>query len=139
MCSTPPPTNPLSFVPFPLKEPPSVSTTDLDGNYIFTGIEPGFVRVKSAILGYQSAISAEIQVRGNQTVYVDIPMSESLKELQEVTVTNRTTLDIKKLDSPLSLNTIGVQELEKSAGVNRDVSKVVQNPSRRGRYQPAAQ
>lgn len=102
------------------------STTDLDGNFIFTGIEPGFVRIKAAILGYQPAVSAEIQVRGNQTVYVDIPMSESVKELQEVTVTNRTTLDLKKLDSPLSLNTIGVQELEKSAGVNRDVSKVVQ-------------
>ena len=102
------------------------STTDLDGNYIFTGIEPGFVRVKATILGYNPAVSPEVQVRGNQTVYVDIPMTESVKELQEVTVTNRTTLDLKKLDSPLSLSTIGVQELEKSAGVNRDVSKVVQ-------------
>lgn len=102
------------------------STSDLDGNFIFTGIEPGFVRVKATILGYQPAISAEVQVRGNQIVYVDIPMQESVKELQEVTVTNRTSLELKKLDSPLSLNTIGVQELEKTAGVNRDVSKVVQ-------------
>ncbi len=102
------------------------STTDLDGNYIFTGIEPGFVRVKAAILGYQPAVSPEIQVRGNQTVFVDIPMTESLTELKEVTVSNRTTLDLRKIESPLSLSTVGVQELEKSAGVNRDVSKVVQ-------------
>jgi len=102
------------------------STTDLDGNYTFTGIEPGFVRVKAAILGYQTAVSSEIQVRGNQIVYVDIPMSESVMELKEVTVSNPSTMDIRKLESPLSLSTVGVQELEKSAGVNRDVSKVVQ-------------
>lgn len=100
------------------------STTDLDGNYIFTGIQPGFVRVVATLLGYETAVSPEIQVQGNQTVFVDIPLVEKETALREVTVTK--ILDLKKLDSPLSLLTVGVQDLEKSAGVNRDVSKVVQ-------------
>jgi len=100
------------------------STTDLDGNYIFTGIQPGFVRVVVTLLGYETAVSPEIQVQGNQTVFVDIPLVEKETALREMTVTK--ILDLKKLDSPLSLLTVGVQDLEKSAGVNRDVSKVVQ-------------
>jgi len=100
------------------------STTDLDGNFTFTGIKPGFVRVVASILGYQAVVSAEIQVRGNQTVFVDIPLTESSTNLKEITVSK--PLDMKKIESPLSLLTVGVQELEKTAGVNRDVSKVVQ-------------
>jgi len=116
----------IEFCTVSVQETTIGSTADLDGNFTFTGIEPGFVRVKASILGYQSAVSPEIQVRGNQTVYVDIPLNALVNDLQEVTVSNPTALDIRKLESPLSLLTVGVQELEKGAGVNRDVSKVVQ-------------
>lgn len=38
------------------------STSDLDGNYIFTGIDPGFVRLRVSYVGFETTISAEIQV-----------------------------------------------------------------------------
>lgn len=100
------------------------STSDLDGNFIFAGIEPGFVRLVVSTLGFETTVSPEIQVQGNQTTFIDISLKESAVALQEVTV--RQNLNVKKIESPLSVLSIGVQEIEKSAGANRDVSKVVQ-------------
>ncbi|MDD3320911.1 MAG: TonB-dependent receptor [Paludibacter sp.] len=101
------------------------STSDLDGNFIFAGIDPGFVRLVVSTLGFETNVSAEIQVQGNQTAFIDISLKESAVALQEVTV--RQNLNLKRIESPLSVLNIGVQEIEKSAGANRDVSKVVQS------------
>ena len=100
------------------------STSDLDGNYIFTGIKPGFVRLVVSSVGFETTISAEIQVQGNQTTFVDIAVPEAAFAIQEVVV--RQNLNLKRIESPISVLSIGVQEIEKSAGANRDVSKVVQ-------------
>lgn len=100
------------------------STSDLDGNYIFTGITPGFYRLVASFVGFETAVSPEIQVQGNQTTFVDIPVTESALQIKEVVV--RQNLNLKRIESPISVLSIGVQEIEKSAGANRDVSKVVQ-------------
>ena len=100
------------------------STSDLDGNYTFTGITPGFYRLVASFVGFETAVSPEIQVQGNQTTFVDIPVMESTLQIKEVVV--RQNLNLKRIESPISVLSIGVQEIEKSAGANRDVSKVVQ-------------
>jgi len=100
------------------------STSDLDGNYIFTGIAPGFIRLRVSYIGFETTTSAEIQVQGNQTTFVDIAVPESAFDIGEIVV--RPNLNRKRIESPISVLSIGVQELEKSAGANRDVSKVVQ-------------
>ncbi len=100
------------------------STSDLDGKYIFTGIKPGFYRLVVSFVGFETSISSEIQVQGNQTVFLDIPVQESSVQIKEVVV--RQNLNLKRIESPVSVLSIGVQEIEKSAGANRDVSKVVQ-------------
>ena len=115
---------PLEFAAILIQGTSIGSTSDLDGNFIFTGIEPGFKRLVVSSVGFQTTISSEIQVQGNQTVFIDIAVPETAFELSEVTV--RQNLNIKKIESPISVLSIGVQEIEKSAGANRDVSKVVQ-------------
>ncbi|MBN2765786.1 MAG: TonB-dependent receptor [Paludibacteraceae bacterium] len=100
------------------------STSDLDGNYIFTGIDPGFMRLTVSYIGFETTTSSEIQVQGNQTTFVDIAVPEAAFAIQEVVV--RQNLNLKRIESPISVLSIGVQEIEKSAGANRDVSKVVQ-------------
>jgi len=115
---------PLEFATILIQGTIIGSTTDLDGNFIFTGIDPGFKRLVVSSVGYQTTVSSEIQVQGNQTVFLDIPMLENTVQLGEVTV--RQNLTVKKIESPISVLSIGVQEIEKSAGANRDISKVVQ-------------
>ncbi|OIP82681.1 MAG: hypothetical protein AUK44_07130 [Porphyromonadaceae bacterium CG2_30_38_12] len=100
------------------------STSDLDGNFIFTGINPGFVRLVVSSVGFETTVSTEIQVQGNQTSFLDIAVPEAAFAIKEVTV--RSNLNVKRIESPISVLSVGVQEIEKSAGANRDVSKVVQ-------------
>jgi outer membrane receptor for ferrienterochelin and colicin len=100
------------------------STSDLDGNFIFAGINPGFIKLVVSSIGFETTVSTEIQVQGNQTTFIDIAVPEAAFAIQEVTV--RQNLNIKRIESPISVLSIGVQEIEKSAGANRDVSKVVQ-------------
>jgi len=100
------------------------STSDLDGNYVFTGVEPGFKHLLVTLVGFQTTVSSEFQVQGNQTTFIDVPVQESTVQLKEVTV--RQNFTAKKIESPLSVLSVGVQEIEKTAGANRDVSKVIQ-------------
>ena len=115
---------PLEFAGILIQGTTIGSTSDLDGNFIFTGIEPGFNRLKVSSVGYQTTISAEFQVQGNQTTFIDVPIDVSSIQLNEVTV--RQNANLKRIESPLSALTVGVQEIEKTAGANRDVSKVIQ-------------
>jgi len=116
--------HPIEFATIVIQGTTTGSTSDLEGNYIFTGIEPGFKRIVVNFLGYETTASAEFQVQGNQISYIDVGILESSKELAEVTI--RQNISLKKIESPLSLIKIGIQEIEKGAGTNRDVSKAVQ-------------
>lgn len=115
---------PLEFANIVIQGTNIGSTSDLDGNYIFAGIEPGFRQLVVSLIGFQTTLSPEIQVQGNQTVFLDIPVNETSQILNEVVV--KRNVNAKKIESPISVITLGVQEIEKSAGVNRDVSKLVQ-------------
>jgi len=115
---------PIEFASVLIQGSTISSTTDLDGNYIFTGVDPGFKRMVVSLVGFVTTVSAEFQVQGNQTVFVDVPVEESIVQLKEVTV--RQNYKVKKIESPLSVISVGVQEIEKTAGANRDVSKVIQ-------------
>lgn len=115
---------PLEFATVQIQGTTVGSTSDLDGNFIFSGITPGFMKLVVSSVGYQTTISPEVQVQGNQTTFVDIAVPEAAVVIQEVVV--RQNLNAKKIESPLSVLTVGVQEVEKSAGANRDVSKVIQ-------------
>ena len=100
------------------------ATSDAEGNYNFTAVDPGFKRLVVSLIGYHSAVSSEFQVQGNQTTFIDVAVEESAVQLGEVTV--RQNFNVKKIESPLSALSIGVQDIEKAAGANRDVSKVIQ-------------
>jgi outer membrane receptor for ferrienterochelin and colicin len=115
---------PLEFATIQIDGTTTGSTSDLDGNFIFTGIEPGFKRLIVQSIGFEKTVSPEIQVQGNQTTFIEIPVNENSVSLQEVTV--RQNMNLKRIESPISVISVGVQEIEKSAGANRDVSKVVQ-------------
>lgn len=98
--------------------------TDADGNFRLDDVPPGFVRLLASFVGFKTAISAEVQVQGNRTTFVDMEMHESEVSLGEVVI--RPNFANRPIESPVSVSTLGIQELEKNAGVNRDVSKAMQ-------------
>lgn len=114
---------PLPFVNVIIRGTTIGSTTDMDGNFIFTGVKPGFVRLEASFIGYQTAVSDEIQVTNAKAAYVEIPMEQSTKEIEEVKVVASPFQ--RKQESPVSLRSIGISEIENNPGSNRDISKVI--------------
>lgn len=101
------------------------STSDLDGNFLFTGLEPGYVEVRVSSVGFETYISEAIQVTNAQKVFLEIPLEEANVQLDEVVVKASPFRKIK--ESPVSLRRINIEEIEKSPGGNRDISKVIQS------------
>ena len=75
-------------------------------------------------MGYNVYTSEPIWVTNAKTVFIDIPLEETQISLAEVIV--HSSPFRKKEESPISLKRIGIAEIEKSPGSNRDISKVIQ-------------
>ena len=100
------------------------ATTDIEGGFVISGVNPGFIRLIVTMLGYEMTTSTEVQVVGNQTSFIDIALDEASTNLSEVVV--RPRVRFKRTESPLSIQTLSLKQIEKSAGANRDISKLVQ-------------
>ena len=100
------------------------ASTDSNGNFTITQVPPGIYRLQASFLGYKTALTPEYRVN-HVTPYVQIELEEENTSLNEVVVTASPFQ--KGVESPVSLRVIGLQEIEKAPGANRDISKVVQN------------
>lgn len=116
---------PLPFVNIIVSGSSTGTTTDLDGHFILKGLTPGFIRIEASFIGYKQAISAEIEVSVANTNFIEIKMEEQKEQIDEVVVTASPFR--KTEESPVSLRSIGIGEIEKSPGANRDISKVIQS------------
>jgi len=101
------------------------TTSDFDGNFMFTGLNPGFVTLTATAVGYQNRITEEVAVTNVGAVFLDIPMTPAQVQLQEVVV--RSSPFERDNQSPVSIRSLGVSEIEKNPGSNRDISRVIQN------------
>jgi len=100
------------------------ATSDFDGNFIFAGLEPGFIRLAVSSVGFQQYVSEEFMVTNQKIFNIDIPLKETEVNLAEVVI--KASPFERKDESPVSLRRIGIQEIERSPGGNRDISKVIQ-------------
>jgi hypothetical protein len=101
------------------------ATSDLDGNFLITGVEPGFRKIRASSVGYETRITEEFMVTNALTSFMDIPMRQAIVTVQSVVVTSSAFK--KEAQSPVSMRTITLSEIEKSPGGNRDISRVIQS------------
>jgi hypothetical protein len=99
--------------------------TDFDGRFLFTGIKPGFSEVRVSSVGFKPYISEAIMVTNSKEVSLDVPLEESTVDIEDVVI--KASPFRKRIESPLSARIIGIDEIEKNPGGNRDISKVIQS------------
>ena len=87
-------------------------------------ISPSNKCLPASAIGYKSVTTPEYIV-STKDLNISIEMEENLTELAGVTVTASPFR--RDLESPVSLRIIGLQEIEKSPGANRDISRIVQS------------
>jgi hypothetical protein len=100
------------------------TTTDIDGNYEITGLEPGLYDIRASFLGYNERTEFEVQVQNARPAEINFALEETATQLEEVVV--KASPFRKTEESPVSLRTIGVAEIQRNPGANRDISRVVQ-------------
>ncbi|MBS4014518.1 MAG: TonB-dependent receptor [Bacteroidetes bacterium] len=101
------------------------SISDFDGNFIFAGLQPGFVRLVISAVGFEQKITEEIMISNSRTANIDIPMKEMDFLLDEVVIS--VSQFQRKEESPVSMRRLGISEIERNPGGNRDISKVIQS------------
>lgn len=116
---------PVAFANIVIFQTTIGSASNFDGEFKFTGLAPGFVKLQVSAVGFETYVSPEIMVTNSKQVNIDIPLNETSVVLGEVVV--KPSAFRKTEESPLSLRTIGLQDIEKSPGANRDISKVIQS------------
>lgn len=100
------------------------SVTDAEGRFTIEQVPPGIYRLQASAVGYKSVITPEY-ILSTRNLNVPIEMEENLTELEGVTITASPFR--RDVESPVSLRIIGIQEIEKSPGANRDISRIVQS------------
>lgn len=101
------------------------STTNYEGEFKFTGVEPGFVKLEVSSVGYETKVTESFMVTNARSANIEVALNEKTEEIEEVVV-RASPFRLKK-ESPLSIQRIGVDEIEKSPGANRDISRVIQS------------
>ncbi len=100
------------------------AVTDLDGNYIIENLGPGLYNVQSTYIGYEAKTVFEVQVVNQKPTILNIALKATSTKLQTVEVTSE--VFERNVESPISLQEIGSNEIQRNPGGNRDISKAIQ-------------
>lgn len=101
------------------------TTTNEQGVYTIDGLERGFYNVTVSFLGYKPKTFFEIQVSDARVALLDVELESDSRLLQAVEV--QSSAFSRTEESPLSLRNIGVAEIQRNPGGNRDLSKAIQS------------
>lgn len=98
--------------------------TDAEGHFNIGEVPPRIYRLQASAVGYKTILTPEYIV-STKDLTIQIETEENLTELEGVTVTASPFR--RDPESPVGLRIIGLQEIEKSPGANRDISRIVQS------------
>ena len=100
------------------------TATDSIGRFQINNAKPGIHRLVVSCIGYKDKLTSEYMVSA-RTPFIEVELEEDAQMLGEVTISpsplRRTT------ESPVSLFVIGLQDIEKIPGANRDISRIVRS------------
>ena len=115
---------PLEFINVMILGLNKGGVTNAEGHFTIEQVPPGIYRLQATAIGYKSVTTPEY-ILSTKDLNISIEMEENLTELAGVTVTASPFR--RDQESPVSLRIIGLQEIEKSPGANRDISRIVQS------------
>ncbi len=115
---------PVGFATVSVWRGDKFAITDSLGRFTIKDLLPGSYRLRVDILGYNQYITEEFMVSAMST-FIRAEIEEESRLLNEVTVRPKADPFRRIPESPLSQRTIGVQEIERNPGANRDISRVI--------------
>ena len=115
---------PLEFINVMIVGLNKGGVTNAEGKFSIGQVPPGIYRLQASAIGYKTVTTPEY-ILSTRDLHIQIEMEENQTELEGVTVTASPFR--RDIESPVSMRIIGLQEIEKSPGANRDISRIVQS------------
>ena len=114
---------PLIGVNIFIKNTQTGTTTDMDGNYKIAKIPVGLITVVFSYIGYESVTKADVNIKPDRTVFLNVDMKGTAVELEEVVVSNGYFSELE--DKPVSTVNFSAEEIRRSPGTAGDVSRIL--------------
>jgi len=99
--------------------------SDSTGAFVITGVQPGIYNIRISCLGYKPKGVAEVEVTNSKPAILTIELEPDVTQIKAVEITSSPF--VRKDESPTSMRTIGVNEIQRTPGANRDISRVIQS------------
>ncbi|MGB0424791.1 MAG: TonB-dependent receptor, partial [Flavobacteriales bacterium] len=101
------------------------AVSDLDGKFIVEGLIPGLYNLEASFIGYKKEIEFEIEVSNSRSAIVNFRLESNATELDVAEIEGSSFTN--KEESPLSVRKIGVNEVKRNPGGNRDISRAIRS------------
>lgn len=98
------------------------AATDSIGYFTIEHISGGVARFEASSVGYTAVVTPEYIISA-LTPFVEIELEESATTIEAVAVAPSPYA--RDIESPVSQHTVGIGDLERSPGANRDVARIV--------------
>jgi len=104
------------------------ATTDLDGNFIITGVPVGRHELVVSYIGYDTKVIPNVVLSSGKEFYLDILLQEQAFKMEEVTITAETQKDVTTNElTSISGRNFSLEEVTRFSGGRNDVSRLVSN------------
>lgn len=100
-------------------------TSDNQGEFVINASPLGYVKLQASFIGYTTEVSDDYLVTIEKSPYIVFEMVFDSEQLDEVVVESK--LFRKPVENPVSYQSIGIAEIEKNPGGDRDILKVIQS------------
>ncbi len=115
---------PIPFANVAIQGTAKGAVSDENGMYVIDGLEPGLYNVQASFIGFKGKTVFEVEVFAKQPTDLDFELEPSATALEAVEITSEAFE--RPEETPLSLQSIGTNEIQRNPGGNRDISRALQ-------------
>lgn len=117
---------PIEFANILLIGTDNGTVTDQDGNFSFEDLPLGIYEIRVSFIGYNEKVVRELEIYSSKPVVVNVSLRPLSLDLETVEVVAK-PFEGKSAESPVSLRSVGLAEIRRNPGGNRDISRVIQS------------
>jgi CarboxypepD_reg-like domain/TonB-dependent Receptor Plug Domain len=103
------------------------ATTDMDGHFKMTEINPGRYDLKVTYLGYKEIVLPNVMVTTGKEVSLDIALEENVNSLKEVVISGTKKNETNNEMTTVSARSFSMEEVNRYAGGRSDPSRLAAN------------
>jgi len=117
--------DPIPFAAVVLQGTATGAQSDLEGKFELKNLQPGLYNLEVTSVGYLKKVVFEVEVTNARAAFVTVTLEEQTLELEAAEVSASRT--VQREESPVSIRTIGVNEVKRNPGANRDISRAIRS------------